>query len=240
MAQSRSGLDPRLAQAAFDDGTSEHILLEGDGEPAASGPLTESRRIALGDAVRGVETTLVLYAEGYLKIRESRRGKRTKSHRLDLRYVDPVPTIERHVPKRVGLAALACAGLAALAGLIGLIDAVSAVAVPVAAALTAAAAIALAVFFHGIHERMVFVTQHGRAPVLALSAGLGVIRRYRALLPALSRAIEDAGEDIGHDTKNYLRSEMREHYRLRSDGVLSDSICSDSTGRILAQFDVDF
>ena len=32
----------------------------------------------------------------------------------------------------------------------------------------------------------------------------------------------------------------REHYRLRSDGLLTDDVCSDSTGRILAQFDIDF
>jgi hypothetical protein len=31
---------------------------------------------------------------------------------------------------------------------------------------------------------------------------------------------------------------MREHYRLRGDGVLSSESCADSTGRILAQFDI--
>ena len=240
MAQSRPGLDPQLAQTAFSDAGSEHILLEGDGEPTVSGPLTEQRRVALGDRLRGAETILVFYAEGYLNVRESRRGKRTRSHRLNLRYVDPVPKIERHVPKRVGIGALACAAAAALAALVGQIDAVSAFALPLSAALGATAVVALAVFVGAIHERTVFVTQHGRAPVLTVTAGLGAIRRYRAVLPALSRAIEDAGEDIGEDTKNYLRSEMREHYRLHGDGVLSDSICSDSTGRILAQFDVDF
>jgi hypothetical protein len=32
---------------------------------------------------------------------------------------------------------------------------------------------------------------------------------------------------------------MREHYRLRGDGVLSHETCAESTGRILAQFDVE-
>jgi hypothetical protein len=32
---------------------------------------------------------------------------------------------------------------------------------------------------------------------------------------------------------------MREHYRLRTDGILSEEECSDSTGRILVHFDDD-
>jgi len=36
----------------------------------------------------------------------------------------------------------------------------------------------------------------------------------------------------------FLRAEMREHYRLRGDGVLSVGTCAECTGRILAHFDV--
>jgi hypothetical protein len=35
-----------------------------------------------------------------------------------------------------------------------------------------------------------------------------------------------------------LRAEMREHYRLRGDGILDDE-CSEGTGRILVHFDDD-
>jgi hypothetical protein len=64
------------------------------------------------------------------------------------------------------------------------------------------------------------------------------MRKFRAFVPVLSRAIEEAAERIGDDTSAYLRAEMREHYRLRGDGVLSNEACAESTGRILAQFDV--
>jgi hypothetical protein len=70
-----------------------------------------------------------------------------------------------------------------------------------------------------------------------LTAGLGRIRRLRNVLPIIINAIGDAEDDIGEDTTVFLRAEMREHYRLRTDGVLSDEECSDSTGRILGQFD---
>jgi hypothetical protein len=54
----------------------------------------------------------------------------------------------------------------------------------------------------------------------------------------LCRAIEEAAERIGADTAAYLRAEMREHYRLRGNGVLDNDECARGTGRILAQFDV--
>jgi hypothetical protein len=78
---------------------------------------------------------------------------------------------------------------------------------------------------------------HGRAVALQLEAGVGAIRRYREMLPDLVGAIEAAGESVSDDTMVYLRSEMREHYRLREAGVLSETECSESTSRILAYFD---
>jgi hypothetical protein len=79
---------------------------------------------------------------------------------------------------------------------------------------------------------------HGRVTVLRLVAQLGTIRKLRSFVPTLSGAIEEAAESIGSDTAAYLRAEMREHYRLRGDGVLDNDDCAAGTGRILAQFDV--
>ena len=83
-----------------------------------------------------------------------------------------------------------------------------------------------------------FFTIHGRACVLALSREFRLDQAFRAFVPALSSAIEEAAEKITSDTSAYLRAEMREHYRLRGDGVLSPETCAECTGRILAQFDV--
>jgi hypothetical protein len=74
--------------------------------------------------------------------------------------------------------------------------------------------------------------------VLRFVANLGSVKRFRAFVPRLCHAIEEAAERIGADTAAYLRAEMREHYRLRGDGVLDNDECARGTGRILAQFDV--
>jgi hypothetical protein len=88
------------------------------------------------------------------------------------------------------------------------------------------------------HETVEFYTLHGRARVLRLVANVGAIKRLRAFVPRLSGAIDESAERITHDASAYLRAEMREHYRLRSAGVLSQDVCAQSTGRILAHFDV--
>jgi hypothetical protein len=226
---------------AFDEDTSEHILLEGDGgESAERKPLTKTRGIELRDGLRGTTTTLDLYAEGFLKTLEGRRGRNGDPHRLDLRYLDPVPSIDRHLAGQWLRAGLTLGGAALVLALLALIDAIAAFALPATLVAATAAIGALFTFFYRSHEKIVFVTLHGRAPVLTLRAGLGYARRVREALPALSGAIEDAGEGLGDDTKTYLRLEMREHYRLRQEGVLSPEECSDGTGRILAQFDTDF
>jgi hypothetical protein len=74
--------------------------------------------------------------------------------------------------------------------------------------------------------------------VLSLVANFGAMKPIRAFVPVLSQAIEEAAEAISGDPSAYLRGEMREHYRLRAEGVVNDEICTESTGRILALFDV--
>jgi hypothetical protein len=87
------------------------------------------------------------------------------------------------------------------------------------------------------HEKILFYTLNGRAQAIRFSAGLGTIRRFRKLLPRIVAAVDRAAQSVGEETAVFLRAEMREHYRLRGDGILSDQECSASTGRILSRFD---
>ena len=78
---------------------------------------------------------------------------------------------------------------------------------------------------------------HGRANVLTLVASFGSMRKFRACVPELRRAIDEAAARNGDDAAAYLRAEMREHYRLHKDGILDHAECAAGTARILAQFD---
>ena len=220
-----------------EDAAAEHIFLADDSHVETHEPKNVVEKLELRDWLRGSVWTITLYEESFLRLDEARRGKLVRSHGVDLRYLDPVPSLERRYPRRLGRIAAAAAGGSALALLLAQFPPMQTLAAPAAVLAGAGAAAALLVFLRASHEKIVFCTLHGRAPALSLTAGLVCVRRFRAALPKIMRAIENAEEEIGDDTAIFLRAEMREHYRLRGDGVLSERECSESTGRILTHFD---
>jgi hypothetical protein len=209
--------------------------------PAAGGRSRDASEIVdeveIRDRLRGRTTRIAIFAEGWFDIEVERRGRRTTHHRLDLRYLDPVPTTRRFHPIRLLKAAGILAGVTgvfAIPAWFGWFIDISLTGTLVAGLATLAT---LFVAFYVTHEKIVFRTLHGRAPAIRFGAGLGTMRRFRKLVPLLVDAIAEAAEAVGDETAVYLRSEMREHYRLRSCGILSDEECAESTGRILGEFD---
>ncbi len=219
---------------------SEHIYI---GSDEARDPETTARtvreRVTLRNAVRRCETELTLYAEGFLAVSDQRADKARKPFYLDLQYLDPVPTLERAIASRWLYAALGSAATTLLGVFLARFDALRGAALIAAGIGTLATLVTMLVGVYRSYEKTTFCTIHGRAPVLELIANIGAIRSFRAFVPTLSAAIEESAEQIGDDTAAFLRGEMREHYRLRGRGVLSQDTCATSTGRILAQFDVE-
>jgi hypothetical protein len=220
--------------------TAEHIYI--GSEDLSADPATAARTprgtTVLRNPIRRTGAELTLFDEGYLKATLVAKGVADAPFFLDLRFVDPVPKIERVIAARWLAAALGCAALTALTAFLLRFDALYAIA---GWALGAAALATTGTLYAGIytsHEKIEFCTLHGRAAVLRLIANVGSINKFRAFVPQLTHAIEEAAERIGADTAAYLRAEMREHYRLRGNGVLDGDECARGTGRILAQFDV--
>jgi hypothetical protein len=224
------------AHSAVDESRTEHIYLSDETADDTVSPKTVRETVEIRDRVRGVGLRITLYAEGFLRLEET-RGRRTRTYNINLRYLDPVPTQHRHYAKRTLKISAILAGIGALAATLVAFPSMATIAVAAAAAAGTVAFGTFLLFVYWSHQQVVFRTMHGRAAALTLTAGLGRIRRLRNVLPIIINAIGDAEDDIGEDTTVFLRAEMREHYRLRTDGVLSDEECSDSTGRILGQFD---
>jgi hypothetical protein len=223
-----------------DDSPSEHIYIGSEDlnpDPAVASR-TVVEEVRLGNPVHRTRTKLTIYAEGFLKVDQYRGNKRCASFRLDLHYLDPVPNLKGVVAVRSLYTTLGSAAVAGLAATLLRFEVWPLVTLSVLFAAVVATLVALFVSAYRSYERTEFVTLHGRAPVLRLYANFGSIKRFRAAVPKLARAIEEAADQIGEDTSAYLRAEMREHYRLRGDGLLSRAACGECTGRILAQFDV--
>ena len=219
---------------------SEHIYIGSDDFSAdpAMAARTAGEPVVLRNRIRRTGAELTIYDEGFLKVKALSRGGADAPFFLDLRFVDPVPSIERVIAVRWLTAAFGCGALAALAGFLMRFDALHAPAQAALGVALLAAAGALYVGIYSSHEKIEFHTLHGRVAVLQLVANPGSFGRFHSFVPKLCRAIEEAAERIGADTAAFLRAEMREHYRLRGEGVLDADECARGTGRILAQFDV--
>jgi len=226
--------------AAAHAAASEHILIEGDdlGADPATAARTQGDTVVLRNPIRRIGAEITFFDEGYVKVKKVVKGNADAPFLLDLRFVDPVPKIERVIAMRWLTAAFGSGALAVLAGFLMRFDAFYVFALAAVCLATLAAICALYVGIYMSHERIEFCTLHGRAAVLEFVANLGSIKKFHSFVPTLCRAIEEAAERIGADTSAYLRAEMREHYRLRGDGVLDNDECARGTGRILAQFDV--
>jgi len=228
------------APSVVADFPSEHIYI---GSDEARNPKATARtvreHVVLRNTMRRADTTLTLYSEGFVGVAEKAGGKTRDLFHLDLQYLDPVPSLERVIAGRWFYATLGSSAIAAIAAFLirfELLETAGWITFGVAA-LAALGALLVGVYFS--YEKTTFCTIHGRAPVLTLLANVGAVKKFRAFVPVLSAAIEEAAEQIALDTSAYLRAEMREHYRLRGDRVLSQQTCAESTGRILAQFDVE-
>ena len=200
-------------------------------------PAEVGEEFDIRDALRGRHTRVRLYLEGWADIEVARRGRRADYHRIDLRYLDPVPSTTTHYPVALVKATGAAAAITAVAAIPAWFGWLSSYSIPATIAAGSVTLGGLVAAFYLSHEKIVFRTLHGRANTIRFGAGLGTMRRFHKLVPRLIEAIANAAESIHEETSVYLRAEMREHYRLRGDGIITDEECSAATERILSEFD---
>jgi hypothetical protein len=191
----------------------EHVTLDGDPE---------------------VELTVL---EGHhLRVRTSGvRGERLE-YEFDLRFADPMPVRSRSVPWAWMLAAaiLVATGLGALLyawpalmNLLGVTGSAWLI-------LSLAAAAAGFVGLRWTVESLQLVSAHGRAPLVSVNGRLGSSGPHRKVFADLSQHVPAARKARSQKEPKFLRDEMREHYRLRELGVLSDKVYERSKAAILA------
>ena len=218
----------------------EHILLETEERdvPARETARRIHARVNLRDSRhRTVELALIEYY--YLSVRIMYRGSVVARHVIDLRFVDPAPRRDRQVAwpwMAAGalLVALAAAGAHAVAS--------AQVAwwrhewLPATAVLFGLALCSMYAAFHLSRETLMLISAHGRARLLAYVGGLGTFRALHQFLPRLVAHLEVAHRARRSSHAKQLRDEMREHFRLRNAGAISETEYESAKRRILATY----
>ena len=216
---------------------SEHILLESDERriPHPRSSRKRHARVELQSRLRGRALQLELVDYYYLVVRAYRARAVAAEYVLDLRFVDAVPGSSRHFASRWLLAALT---LVALAGAIAYRIAGSAAAAEWLAACGIVSGLAIAaslVCLYRTTETISMYSAHGRAKLFEFTSGLGAQRAFKPFTSKLAAHIKLAVAARRPMRSEHLRDEMREHFRLRENGVLSAEEYEASKARILAE-----
>lgn len=217
----------------------EHILLESDDREVPT--LETARRIHARLVVHGgrwrrsMELALIDYF--YLSVRTARAQTVDARYVVDLRFVDPAPELTRRIAWRW---IAACAAFLAL-GLFGAREVAESTTpwwrhelLPATAALLGVAACALFAAVHLTTETVALVSAHGRVRLVAHTGSVGTFRALRGFLPRLDAHLRVACGARRRSRAEHLRDEMREHFRLRSAGALTEEEYESAKRRILA------
>jgi hypothetical protein len=218
----------------------EHITLDGEADggpaPAPQAPLATLRRYRVPGQFEGHYTELSILESHYLRVRTVGARGGARDYQLDLRFADPAPMRVRRIPWTWLLLAggLAAAGLGALAAIWPALAAALGwdMVAGVIAALTGA--VAIHICLRWTKESLELRSLHGAATLVSVTGRLGSARRHQEMFAEFARHAVAARLARPQDKPQLLRDEMREHYRLRQLGVLSDQAYEAAKAAILA------
>ncbi len=218
----------------------EHITLDGSADHPA--PETEQpprktlcRYALAGDAGHRVVEVAILEGE-HLRVRSPGPPGGHLDYQFDLRFADPTPVRDRRLPWFWMLVAssLTASGLGTLlVNWPAAIDFLGA-GVTLALVLTLVTVAAGFVCLRWTIESLLLVSAYGRATLVSVSGRLGSSRRHLQVFAVLSKHVLAARNAHPQEKPQFLRDEMREHYRLRQLGVLSEAVYETSKAAILA------
>ncbi len=215
---------------------SEHIYIVGDDPDPADAPTIVSKQFTLSNRVRGLHTAFTFFNEGFLKVREYKKKKLGKEFMLELRFLNPKPTVIRRLVMQLFWLSFGLGVAAGSSWLIAKFTTLDTYLFPASIALATGALVALLLFIYQSGEKTLFCTASGDVPVLMLLTNFGCYRHGRQIVPEICNAIGTAISKNTLEEEPYLRAEMQDHYRLLNEGAISPKACSTGTSRILSRF----
>jgi len=217
---------------------SEHILMESEERviPHRSAARKVHARLRFRSRLRRREFLLEVIDYYFLAVRISRARSPAAEYVLDLRFADPELYRSRHVAWRwIGVTLT----LATLFGIVVWLELRSsahwwqperlAIHAAVLALLLGAALVSL----YRTTESWALRSIHGQAPLLECTGGIGTLRSIRPFAAKLAAHVRIAIAARRPSRNEHLRDEMREHFRLKQAGVLSEEAYEASKMRIL-------
>lgn len=232
-----TAITPSIARTIATVG--EHISLESDGGAQRPAPNTGKPliRFELGEDERNATSAICILRDQFVAIETVDADLAHRQYTVDLRYVDPRPAGIRKVAWPWLYVAIGLAALAAIAGTLysfapAFAQSIGGLYTAIGLGVLSVAGFVLSYRFS--REFVVFVSVHGRARLITIRGGLGTIRRVQPCTAEIIKHTKTARLQAASQPKQaFLRDEMREHSRLRDQGVINEQEYASARTRIL-------
>jgi len=184
----------------------------------------------------GCITQLSILEGHYLGVHHVRPDGRACQYQFDLRFADPTAVRVRQLAWGwlVAAAVLAAFGVGALESAWPGGGSVSGRGIIDGALATFASILALYVAYRRTTESMELRCTEEDAALVSVTGAIGSARRHRQAFVEFTKYIDAARLARPQPRQQFLRDEMREHYRLRQVGVVGDQEHEASKVKILA------
>jgi hypothetical protein len=232
--------NPFLSETAVQH--AEHISLQSETVETRAKPVARKTLVKyqLRSRARGTQTRIAILEGQFVGVYNKRVRAPEQEHTVDLRFVDPRPVGIRKVSWPWISLALGMSLLSIAAGVFTIMFATPIErvwAVPTAIVLGTFTISSYLMCLYSTTESLLFVSVHGRARVIIITGGLGTTRAARKCALDIVKHITLARKQSKQTRQTYLRDEMREHNRLREQGVFTDEQFADANSRILHAHD---
>jgi hypothetical protein len=216
----------------------EHIHLGSDDETAGhlQPGRTVTASIEVASAARGTSSRLDVLDGRFLRVWTRRARRPPTDYVVDLRFVDGPLLHGRAIPWR----SLKCLAGAIVALLVTELVRRNFALPPIEGLLVPASVLLLTACFclalysvYRTRETLELRSLHGRARILVLEGGYGTGRSAAGFKRQLEASIASVRAEQAQPLGQFLRDEMREHHRLRADGVLGEADYEVAKARIL-------
>jgi len=215
----------------------EHICLsseEEEQEPVDTGERITDCRFDQSSRLHRCEAHFEIFNSHHVGIQSRGMSNKVRDYDLDLSFLDPAPRRVRSIDWPFAWASALLAGSAAVTITFAPVSTSVTIRVIIAAALLAGAAICLGLLVYRFRDRIVFCSQNGRWPLLTLLNQNPSPVQLQCFVDELSRRICQTRINWP-DQQQYLSAELREHRRLRDEGILSPDRYDAIKQRILSK-----
>lgn len=213
----------------------EHIYIGDEIADQSTEPANISRQDTITNRVNGTFTEFTYYEEGFIRVREIRKGENNKENMLELHFLDPSPISTRHTATAFLWSSLGLGFLALVASIVLPMTGLSQYAFSASAIVATLAVLNLLLFVCRSEVKHQFRTASGQAIVLTLTGSFGCIRRTQAIANHVRKAIADTSDKTNTHDARYLRAEIQAHYKLAETGIITREACSNGTLLILSK-----